>query len=565
MLVMEFAPKGKRSDVLFFKDDTTLSDIVGSFSYAVEARQIYEGLDAERSRVADDTAATPQWDQRLVAMEPPTGLTFDEQPYLLPILEYREELFDGTIETNLLMVAALPADAEEIAVSDTTSFDVDLDSAAAQDGIFRVGVVFVVDTTISMRPFIDRTRTAIQSFYDSFQQFESASFVSFSLLGFRDESEQTEGVEYTTRMFQPLDPAAPAQQVLGNMGLMQEAQAPTLGFKEDGLAGVIDAINDNDWDPYDAKLVVFISDASVRAGDDPRSKYPGQTPASVAELARNKDVAIIPLHLLTPANQRNGDAEIARAQYQVLAQTGDINNEKYVAMDATDPDLFLREMTAFTNELAKTIFTVNAGNRIDPTDIEELEDIPEASGTAAAAVNEIFRAQLESLAVASDGSAPSFLAGWTADRDLLDPQLASLEVKVFLTRNQLSSLDKQLAAVVDAFRSGGDDPQAFFDNLQSLAAQTATDPDVVRNNDREAMRAILPSFLQNLPYRSEILNLDLQDWTGLSQASQSEFMEQLDAKRKSYQAIFEQTDLWQDFGTNDPLLQVTPVRLAILP
>ncbi|WP_037309690.1 VWA domain-containing protein [Ruegeria halocynthiae] len=564
MLVMEFAPKGKRSDVLFFRDDTTLSDIVGSFSYAVEAGEIYESIDTERKRLSGETGSTPNWDQRLVAMEPASGVTFGNQPYLLPILDWRSELFDGTIETNLLKVAAVPADAEEISAEDSNSFDTDLNSAAEQDGVLRVGVVFVVDTTISMRPFIERTQTAIQSFYDSFQQFESASFVSFSLLGFRDEVEQAEGVEYTTKLFQPLDPDAPVEQVLGNLNQMQEANSPTVQFQEDGLAGLIEAIERNDWTPYDARLVVFISDASMRAGEDPLAKFPGHTPSSVAELARNKNIAILPIHLLTPANQRNGNADIARPQYETLAETGDINSEKYFALDATDPDSFLKRMTSLTDQMARAIFDVNAGKVLSVDDVLELEEVPE-DDVAAAAVNEIFRAQLESLASVSDGSAPSFLAGWTSDRDLLDPNLETLEVKVFLTRNQLSSLDKQLESIVDAFRSGGDDPQAFFDNLQALAAQTATDPDVVHNNDREAMRAILPSFLQNLPYRSEILYLDLQDWSSLSPASRSEFMEQLDAKRKSYQAVFEQTDLWHDFGSNDPLLQVSPIRLSILP
>ncbi len=565
MLVMEFAPKGKRSDVLFFKDDTTLADIVGSFSYAAEASEIYDSIEAERNRLAGGGDGIPQWDQRLVAMEPAVGVSFGNQPYLLPILDWKPELFDGTTETNLLQVAAVPADAQEIATSDTQSFDIDLNEAAAQDGVFRVGVVFVVDTTISMRPFIERTYDAIQSFYDSFQQFESASFVSFSLMGFRDQVEATPGIEYTTRLFQPLDPEAPAAQVLGNMRAMEESASPTLEFKEDGLAGVVEAIEQNDWSPYDARLIVYISDASVRSGDDPLARYIGQTPQSVAELARNNGVAILPIHLLTPANQRNGDAAEAEAQYRVLAATGDINAEKYIALDAEDATTFSQEVSALSTQLARSIFEANSGSVLSVDEQLELEEVPEGGRLAAAAANEIFRAQLESLATAVDGSAPNFLAGWTSDRDLLDPQLETLEVKVFLTRNQLSSLDKQLGSIIDAFRSGGDDPQAFFDNLQALAAQTATDPDVVRADEREAMRAILPTFLQNLPYRSEVLDLDREYWGSLSDALRSEFMEQLDGKRKSYQAIFEQTDLWQDFGSDDPLLQVTPVRLSVLP
>ena len=567
MLVMKFAPKGKRSDVLFFEDDTDLTDIVNSPVFAAEAQEIYEAVEHERRRLRDDSSADPQWDRRLVAIEPAAAVTFENQPYLLPILDWREELFDGIIETTLLQVAAVPANASQLQKGDRANRGVDLNDAALADDVFRVGVVFVIDTTVSMAPFIERTYETVQAFYDTFQQMETSSFVSFGLVGFRDEFEGRPELEYTTRVFQPLDIDAPPQQVLSNMRQMREATAPTVEFKEDVFAGVIDALEFNDWTPFDARLIVLITDASARTGNDGRAKYIGNTAASVAELARNKNTAILPLHLLTPANQNNQDAATAETQFRALAETGDLSNNKYFALDATDGAGFSQELGQMTRGIARAILDINAGEvpgqAQRDTDVE-LEEVPQETITTAVAT-EIFRAQLESLAVAANGAAPNFLAGWTADKDLLDPNVDALEVSVFLTRNQLSSLDKQLAAILDAFRSGGDDPTAFFENLQTLAAQTATDPDVVRSDDSAAMREILPTFLQNLPYKSDVLQLDRAFWNSISVANRSEFIEQLTAKRKIYESIFNTTELWQDFGSNDPLLQVTPVRLSTLP
>jgi len=565
MLVMKFAPKGQRGDVLFFANDTELTDIVNSFTYQAEAQQIYEGISAERARLRDAPQARPEWDRRLVAIEPQAAVTFENQPYLLPILDWREELFDGTIETTLLKVAAVPADAATVKVDDRDNRGIDMDAAAENDGIFRVGIVFVIDTTISMSPFIDRTYETIQSFYDSFQEFETTSFVSFGLTGFRDSMTGPEGQEYTTRQFQPLDVDARPEAVLTNMRQAREAAVPTIGFKEDVFAGVIEAVEFNDWSPFDARVIVLITDASARSGDDPMSKYVGNTAQSVAELARGRNIAIVPVHLVTPANRSNGDAAIAETQYSALAETGDVNNRKYIALDATDDAVFAQEVQNFTRSVAQQVLAANSGiaPSVETGDVE-LEEVP-APSLAGAVANEIFRAQLESLAVAADGSAPNFLAGWTADRDLRDPNQTTLEVSVFLTRNQLSSLDKQLGGILDAFQRGGDDPSAFFENLQSLAAQTATDPDIVRNDDRAAMRAILPSFLQNLPYKSEVLQLDRELWNSLSVANRSEFIDKLVAKRKIYENVFNTTELWQDFGTQDPSLQVTPVRLSALP
>lgn len=564
MLVMEFSSKGRREEVLFFEDDQALADIVSSFSYAAEAGELYSGIASERQRLNAEPGTQPQWDQRLVAIEPQTAVTFSNDPYLLPILDWREELFDGTIETTLLQVAAVPADAEVIQQDDRSNPGSNLQQAALNDGVFRVGVVFVVDTTISMRPFIERTYQTIETFYDSFQEMETAQFVSFGLVGFRDSIASNPALEYVTRNFQPLDPEADASLVLTNMRQMVESPAPTIGFKEDSFSGIVDALGDNDWRPFDARIIVLVTDASARTGADSLMEHSGQTPESIAEIANGNNTAIIPVHLLTPANQANGDAAIAESQYRAISEaTGVEGSLKYIPLDAINEDLFLAELKKAARGIAGAVLTVNSGDVLDV----ELEEIPTEPSLAAAIRAEIFRAQLESLAVAADGSAPNFLAGWASDKDLKDPNLQALEVKVFLTRNQLSTLDKRMGDILDAFRSGGDDPNAFFENLQNLAAQTATDPDLVRSgmDDRAAMQALMPAFLANLPYKSEILDLDREFWGSLSVAQRSEFIERLDGKRKIYEATFANTDIWQDFGAEDPSLQVTAVRLSSLP
>ena len=215
--------------------------------------------------------------------------------------------------------------------------------------------------------------------------------------------------------------------------------------------------------------------------------------------------------------------------------------------------------------VADAVFAASAGEVIfDP---EALEPIPtEGKGRLAAAIkNEIFRAQLESLANEQGGDAPSFLAGWAADRDLTDPNIRSLDVSVFLTRNQLSSLDKQLDLIVKAFRTGGDDPEAFLQKLQVLAAEMSTDPDQPIPEGKDIVRTLLPVFLTNLPYRSEVLRLDREYWSSLSVSNRQEFIEAIEAKQTVYRDMFNETQKWIDFGSNDPGLEVAPIPLNNLP
>ncbi len=190
-----------------------------------------------------------------------------------------------------------------------------------------------------------------------------------------------------------------------------------------------------------------------------------------------------------------------------------------------------------------------------------MEERDQARQLADAIGTEILRAQLESLG----DEAPRFLAGWAADRDLVEPDLRALEVSVFLTRNQLSTLDKQLDVIVDAFNAGGSSAE-FFDRLQQIAAETATDPDAVGgSSDTDAIRTLLPDFLANLPYQSDVLTMDRNDWDGLPDASRSEFIDKIRGKQRVYQDLFNQIDIWKDFGSGNPGLQATPIRLKNLP
>ena len=199
---------------------------------------------------------------------------------------------------------------------------------------------------------------------------------------------------------------------------------------------------------------------------------------------------------------------------------------------------------------------------------EDEDLVPRGSETqtvARAVSNEIFRAQLESLSEVGTDIAPSFLAGWASDRDLTDPELKMMSVSVYLTRNQLSTLGRKLDNIVDAFRNGGDDPAKFFQNLQLLAAETATDPDVPTPDSDNIMEAILPAFLQNLPYRSEILRINELYWGSLSVSQRQELVEQLEEKSKIYASIEENIDLWKDFGSGISGLETTLVPLDNLP
>ncbi len=565
MLVMQFASVGQRERTLFFDDFDTLRDVMDSPQYRREAEEYYETIATEQQRAKDDPNHKPQWDPSLVAIEPDVGLRFGTAPYLLPILEFTEYQFDNSIDSVVLRVAAVPADSGDIGDRDYSTFGVSQSALADQDGVFRIGVTFVIDTTISMAPFIERARDTIKAFYDTFSRYETAQFVSFGIVGFRDNQNNDDRLEYTARVFQYLDPRSEAADVIANMQKIKESQIPTVDFREDVYAGLIAAIEDQEWDPFDARLVVLITDASARLGPDPLALHQGVTEETIVALANQNNIAIIPVHLLTPANKSNGDRDVARKQYEIIAKaTGDTNRDSFISVDATGEDEFGKDITHFVNVIAQSLLQINSGQVLS---IEEMEPVIGGSDLAYAAANEIFRAQLESLAAVDTGVTPSFLDGWAADRDLTNPDNRMMDVSVYLTRNQLSTLGQKLDGIASAFRDGGSDPETFFDNLQLLAAETATDPDAPAPDSNTVVEKILPSFLEQLPYRSQVLQINQDYWQSLSVAARQELVEGLEEKLRIYQEIENNVDLWKDFGADVDVSghEITLVPLTSMP
>lgn len=564
MLVMQFAPRGLRERVLFFENREDLADIITSPFFAEDAAGLFEAI------------ATGSPDERFIAIEPGAAVDYADRPYLLPILDWKGERFDDGTETTLVKVASVTLTTSSRQARDERSFEETVEPTPEVLSDFRIGVVFVMDTTVSMGPYIRRTYQTVESFYDAFAGAGVGDAVAFGLVGYRDNLDHDPRLEYVVRVFQPLDPAATAPQVLANLRTVVPARVPTVGWDEDAFAGLAMALQRTDWDPFDARFVILVTDAGARSGTDPLAFVPGADARTVQEAARQRGVAVIPIHLLTPEAARAGNIERARQQYQVLSVTGDIADAKYLPLDATSDARFAQEVSLMAQSIAAAAAGVLEGELAKAQAAAEqgaTEAPPPANGTADAPVgrladivtNEIFRAQLEYLGRQTGTDAPSFVEGWAADLDITDPDIAAMEVSVFLTRNQLNALAESIALITDGFKAAETSPEAFFEQLQMLAARTASDPDAVRSDETAAIREILPDFLEALPYRSAILRLNRDYWASLSTASRQGFIEELERKLKIYDELYAQTRNWYDFGAGDPALEAYPVRLSLLP
>jgi len=167
---------------------------------------------------------------------------------------------------------------------------------------------------------------------------------------------------------------------------------------------------------------------------------------------------------------------------------------------------------------------------------------------------------------------PALFDAWMVDRDFAAPQERAVDIRVLLTRDQLSDLHEVLRQVLITAEEGTLAPDDFLDELKSLAASISRDPAAAKMSTRAvggqslADMGYMREYLEGLPYKSEVMNLDLSIWQQWPAQRQFEFINQLDAKVAYYRSLHDNVDLWVplDDGAVDGD-SVYPLLLEALP
>jgi len=520
-LTVSFKDPAKTSRVPLFGDRNSLKKLV--------EEQDAQGYDILRNKAA---AGDPS-DSPVIAIQPPEFIDIRRNFYLVPILDH-EDVLIGSEQGRLLHVASVPLQ----------------DPKAAQS--YRAGVVFVIDTTVSMGPYIERTRDTMQSVYQAIESSGLSDKVSFGLIGYRDNNEAAAGLEYLSRIFVNLDEGVSGETFLGNIANLSAASASSHGFNEDAWAGVFQAIEEIDWTGYDARYVILISDAGPRIGSDPLSAT-GLSTTALRELARENQIATWVLHLRTPEGTDNHS--FAEQQYRSLSEIEDIG-DFYYGVETGDVDNFQQALSALTAQLTEQVAETARGL---PPKLFESETVTEESVTGESSELDEFQQKAARLGYAlrmnylnenKAAGIPVLFDAWLIDRHFDDPTQRDLDVRVILTRDQLSDLHDVLRQVLSIAEEGALAPQDFLGELKSLAAAISRDPEKTNTSTQVgggqslADLGYMREYIEGLPYTSEVMNLDLATWQDWSAQRQFEFINQLDKKIAYYKALHENVDLW---------------------
>ncbi|WP_295447070.1 hypothetical protein [uncultured Thiodictyon sp.] len=183
-----------RERLIFFRDLDSLRAVLDAPSPATAARTLLQGIEAG------------DHDPRVVALEPETYVNLYDRFYLLPILDVKDYGKSAGNTVHSLKVASVTLPAAPGPVSRPPAPPTPPTNPLKD---YKAAIVFVIDSTVSMGPYIAETRAAVKQFYERIRRAGLLDKVAFGLVAFRAETgspETNRRLEYVAKVF-----AAPTQ------------------------------------------------------------------------------------------------------------------------------------------------------------------------------------------------------------------------------------------------------------------------------------------------------------------------------------------------------------------
>jgi serine/threonine-protein kinase PpkA len=531
-IVVQFTNSAGRERSLLFRDSAVIGRFLSDPS----------DLPALRTR-AQQHALRP--DDRVVAIEPEDEVDKRNAFYLLPILDY-QMITQGAKEVQALHVACV-AETEPPPIPPKK--------------VFRSGIVFVMDTTISMRPYIERTHEAIRLIYQRMRNSSVGKNLSFGLVGYRNSIEKTPGLEYLTKIYVPLETDQNPDVVLATLSTVKEARVSSHDLRDDLYSGIKTAIEELDWGPFDGRYIVFVTDGGPLPASDRWSQH--LEPTTLNNHAGALNISITGLNLITPPNRSIYPASIPAMQILCGGFASD-KTPRYFQVPNGSEVAFAQAAQRLTGTMASGLEAA-AGDKLVQPELAT-DDLTRKTLVDTLAM------QLAYLGRQSGEQAPDVIDGWLADRALEDIDLQAVNVCVLMSKNELSTLKKVLEQIIDEGEQTRDDSPRFFDRIRAALAKMARDPNQLNESDRlvntnaRTLGEAMGELLQDLPYKSEVQDITNDDWVSKSRADQREILDRLKSKVHYFDEIYAAPNLWTAlYSAAPPGETVYPMPLSSLP
>ncbi|MGD9947594.1 MAG: VWA domain-containing protein [Desulfobulbus sp.] len=600
-------PEG-RYPVLMFDKKADLEKVT---AMAPKQRQ-----EAVEKYYIDITMGDVPQDFPIVTVEPKRAVDITKEFYLLPILQFDEIELDNR-EARMLKLAAVTGEAADARTSSDIRKNKEYLQEAVQDSnsasaatLEKLGVdiVWVMDTTNSMMPYITQTLKVVEEASKRISaNAELAKAVKFGVWGYRD-SMSIPDIGYNVKNYTPQ--LQGIDQFVDTLKTVDVTTAGSQGYAEDVFSGVNGAVDKTAWTPNAIRFVILVGDAPAHETGH-KWNASGQSQATLRAIADDRNITLIAIHIKDPkAEPYHATAE---EQFQTMSTNpGAKGGPTYYATSSEDLAGFEQMTKGVTGSiigLMEKVYleknkAVAATSAASPTPTATATaiakgsdfDVPSPSAPTAApnSVNlDLFEGPQQTAGAPNSGAknevqsktdaalkaalvqwigsqagaqAPRDVVAWVTDKDLLSTDIQALEVRLLINKQQLDSLRETLKTILAAGRKGQLSGEDFFSSLQAAAATTARDPEMIKRAKSLAKSGLVPEFLVGLPYKSRIMDMTNELWGSWSVDEQDMFLADLEARIMAYETIHDGPEGWVQLNkSDDPSEYVYPISLELLP
>ncbi len=569
-ITMVFTDPMGRQPVLFFRDHDEIQKVCEAESVREHVAQYVE-LFSKKARIPDGCP--------VVAMEPmgEDGRVAEKDFYLLPVMNIDAQFKESG--TQLLQVACIDPGIQGGKDGGKAGQEgQNGNGGASAPQRMKTALAFVIDTTISMKPYIDQTLAVVRRIYDELQKSPARDDLAIAVVAFRSNLEKSPGIEYTTKVISDFKNVNQRSELERLLGEVREATASTHAFDEDSYAGVKDAVDKLTWAGYSAKTMLLISDAGPLGAGDPTSKT-GLSAEALADYLRTNGIYLTAVHVKTPSGKK--DHRYAETAYRALSMMSN-GKSSYIPIDAKTPAQGAKQFDSVATSMAtvyrKIVEQTAQGTQVEKPKVEESskEESPEELAKRLAEATG-YAMRLQFAGDRKGTTAPQVVSAWIADSDLSlleanpkDAPVPAVYPAVLLTKSQLSKLRDQVKLIIETAENAFLQDSAdfnFYEQLISAAAQMSRDPSQFNQdpNANLAQKGVLLEVLDGLPYKSRILGMQKEDWVNMSTGEQREFIKRLKGLVRRYEEYDSDVAHWEGFGSQNSADWVYRVPLTMLP
>jgi hypothetical protein len=408
-------------------------------------------------------------------------------------------------------------------------------------------LVFVMDTTNSMKPYLENVKAATEELART----SGDDALRFGFIGYRDK--KSKGFEYEveefTRRTQPVaEFAKTLKRVKARPGALKNDDIPESVFE-----AIDKALQSNQWRPADeAVRVIFL------VGDAPGHKG-ALDAAGLRDKARARNIRIYAFHIKNSKVSKRFDRQ-SRRQYQVLSSY-------FPVAPGTSEKIYLTAIDAGTARFRQEVLDSfrDAVASLDHVR-ESLRTGKQLPAVKPGSLSELIFQQAV-LLMPSNSMPQEDVQGWVSDKVLTNPDREALAPMILLTEVELTRLRdhvKELEEIGERARRGeGGTTLDFFDLVDRNTRFTMINPSAATFRDAFA----IPLGMDQLPYKSDIMALTRQDFHNPDRVE--DFMRALRHKLRYYDGLLASRadpEIWKKLSARaDREDEVVGVELYQLP